>query len=502
MGASTPPTNRARLARLDAAFSDPWVTAAERVCQTLSARWAAHGSGGAVSAISAPGGWNRAGNILLVTGGAETEIPNTQQGVGGTPAGSVSLSWDIFISQNNGTSKSATIRVRKGSTAGTILASQVIAAPGDANSVTGHQSSWSSTYTDATPGLNPSYFFTVDETGGDGTTEIWSDTRWIVLVDGGTPATAGYGAGEYHQRKAVRIDTTADASGAALSLSDSRGRPFKSGHTYAVALSYYIEPPTASGEMAFTAKIGQSTDTAEAFLYQIDTDPPALQQTMFYWTPTADRTAVTLDVYREASGFYLTGAWPIYVAWVDVFEVLPGMPLSGFYSPPPDQLYASGWEFRSGNGFGVNVSDSSLSISSYRVGFDIDTAGIDISDSYFYGWVEHTPADFSEEGYNWEVGEDYLGWYASEFDSDTVEFYADVSGGYTFRFRSRGGKHWVFEPEALADSPAVPALGMLPQYATEPHVGTETEGESYYDTVLHVARTWDGSAWQDWWVVS
>ena len=29
--------------------------------------------------------------------------------------------------------------------------------------------------------------------------------------------------------------------------------------------------------------------------------------------------------------------------------------------------------------------------------------------------------------------------------------------------------------------------------------GTPFEGQSYYDNVLHKARTWDGSAWQDHW---
>lgn len=29
--------------------------------------------------------------------------------------------------------------------------------------------------------------------------------------------------------------------------------------------------------------------------------------------------------------------------------------------------------------------------------------------------------------------------------------------------------------------------------------GAPFEGQSYYDNVLHKARTWDGSAWQDHW---
>lgn len=54
---------------------------------------------------------------------------------------------------------------------------------------------------------------------------------------------------------------------------------------------------------------------------------------------------------------------------------------------------------------------------------------------------------------------------------------------------------------AISDSlgSAVPRIGLLPQFASAPHVGTETEGESYYDTTIHKGRTWNGSEWKDWW---
>jgi len=35
------------------------------------------------------------------------------------------------------------------------------------------------------------------------------------------------------------------------------------------------------------------------------------------------------------------------------------------------------------------------------------------------------------------------------------------------------------------------------QLATAP--ATPAEGRTYYDTVTHKARTWDGTAWQDHW---
>jgi hypothetical protein len=56
--------------------------------------------------------------------------------------------------------------------------------------------------------------------------------------------------------------------------------------------------------------------------------------------------------------------------------------------------------------------------------------------------------------------------------------------------------------QALTDLNGVIAglpLGKLPQYASAPHSGTETEGESYYDTTAHKTYTWDGTTWQGHW---
>jgi hypothetical protein len=52
---------------------------------------------------------------------------------------------------------------------------------------------------------------------------------------------------------------------------------------------------------------------------------------------------------------------------------------------------------------------------------------------------------------------------------------------------------------AVTNLVALPLLGMLPQYSAAPHSGTETEGESYYNTTTHKSYTWDGSAWQPHW---
>lgn len=51
--------------------------------------------------------------------------------------------------------------------------------------------------------------------------------------------------------------------------------------------------------------------------------------------------------------------------------------------------------------------------------------------------------------------------------------------------------------DAIVATVSGTSMGMLPQYGSAP--ASPAEGVSYYDTVLHMSRTWNGSAWKDWW---
>lgn len=109
---------------------------------------------------------------------------------------------------------------------------------------------------------------------------------------------------------------------------------------------------------------------------------------------------------------------------------------------------------------------------------------------------EHTPGDLVNRGINLEVGNDYVGLFISEKDSSTVQIYDDLSGSINIEFVEQDAA-FHFKFVHVDGGVAIPALGMLPQYGSAPHSGTETEGEMYYDTTLHVARCWDGSSWND-----
>lgn len=76
---------------------------------------------------------------------------------------------------------------------------------------------------------------------------------------------------------------------------------------------------------------------------------------------------------------------------------------------------------------------------------------------------------------------------------------ASADTGERIVYMKADGLYGIDEDGMIVRLSAFPNLGILPSYAAEPHSGTETEGESYYDTTDHMARTWNGSVWKDWW---
>lgn len=109
-----------------------------------------------------------------------------------------------------------------------------------------------------------------------------------------------------------------------------------------------------------------------------------------------------------------------------------------------------------------------------------------------------SPGDLIGSGLNIEVGEDYVGLYISEKDPATIQIYDDSGGSYDIEFVEQDPAfHFRFiHPSGGV---AIPALGMLPHYASAPHSGVEQEGEGYWDDTLHKARFFDGTTWQDAW---
>lgn len=98
-----------------------------------------------------------------------------------------------------------------------------------------------------------------------------------------------------------------------------------------------------------------------------------------------------------------------------------------------------------------------------------------------------------------EFGPDYVGLLRGERSANEVEIQPDGSYDviHVDGFNDGDTGHRTRFETADGLGTATPSWGALPKYAAAPHVGVEEEGESYYDTVLHKSRTWDGTVWQD-----
>jgi hypothetical protein len=102
-----------------------------------------------------------------------------------------------------------------------------------------------------------------------------------------------------------------------------------------------------------------------------------------------------------------------------------------------------------------------------------------------------TPGALSGVGLDIRVGDDSVGLMVSEKDATTIQLYDDQGGAYDLELVDQSTFHW--KHVSAAGDASIPALGILRKLAAAP--GSPVEGESYYDTVLHEERVWNGSAW-------
>lgn len=206
------------------------------------------------------------------------------------------------------------------------------------------------------------------------------------------------------------------------------------------------------------------------------------------WTPSSDRSGVT---FRLKANFSSSTTW--HIGMLRVWKT----PIVGVINAY-NRAYTPTTNLSSNDSLSVSPSSMGGLVVTWSGDIFIEDwnsrFGLDLAEVNANLWVEHVPSDMSQEGIDLTVGTDYLGFFISEKDSDTIQFYADF-GDYSFEFADGGSRGWRFR--SGDDAYAWPAKGMLPQYASAP-IGP-VEGQSYYDTVLHKSRTWDGSAWQNWW---
>lgn len=128
------------------------------------------------------------GAVEIVTGLAETLIPGCSitvpLGVVIALGGAVGLSWDIWLSEYGPThTKAATLRLRRSSITGAILATGTITDTVD--SVAGNVTEWNGSFSDTAP-TDGVYVLTVQETG-NAAVQVWSATR---TFNGGTGTPA------------------------------------------------------------------------------------------------------------------------------------------------------------------------------------------------------------------------------------------------------------------------------------------------------------------------
>lgn len=258
---------------------------------------------------------------------------------------------------------------------------------------------------------------------------------------------------------------------------------FSTGVQYEAIL--LLRPSTANYTMAFGLVGTDAASGTQHFASSSDFIALCL-----FWTPTADRTGVTLRIGPDASSATYRIGWA-----------------KGFQTPVPlllaESLTASLYTpVVINSSQNVNLGSHGSGLASKGDGGYLyenmdGSGGLDVfadGELYLYGGT--APAgDLNQSGLDIEVGPDYVGLYISEKDSSTIQLYDDASGSYDIEMVDQGSRH--FKHVDAAGNASIPALGRLRVLSAAP--GSPTEGDSYYDSTLHKSRTWDGSAWQNWW---
>ena len=162
------------------------------------------------------------------------------------------------------------------------------------------------------------------------------------------------------------------------------------------------------------------------------------------WTPTADRTGVSLriDFGSQASKNFYVGY--VLVSQSEVLPVVwnpfyPNGDSAGAYIPRMAGSYQGmlvgqftygGLRVDQDTGFTLASDDQSVAIQAFKAG----GPGIIM-------WSANTAGDKTQEGIDIEVGEDFLGFFIGEKNSTTVQFYADF-GDYNFEFEDGATGQW------------------------------------------------------------
>lgn len=156
------------------------------------------------------------------------------------------------------------------------------------------------------------------------------------------------------------------------------------------------------------------------------------------WTPSADRTGVTLRLTCSDTGV------TYYVGWVKAFQSpVPVMLLDpdsqSWYLPVFLDAGYTGVQFGpQGTGL-IAKADGAIYYdnASGNAGYDAN------SDNTIYAYAEGSgAANLSESGINFETGPDWVGFYVTEKDASTIQIYDDAGGAYDIEFVDQSTFHF------------------------------------------------------------
>jgi hypothetical protein len=285
---------------------------------------------------------------------------------------------------------------------------------------------------------------------------------------------------------------------------------FKAGTQYDIMLAVLVEESGSTWLDYSFGLIGTDATTLSSLYLSVE-NPHLYAHLVLTWTPTADRTGVSVRMARSAS---VTGTKTLHVGWA-LSRAADGMSSIGLrmiesastgqgygLSIVSNNLYASIQAKYDKTNTGTGALQFNNGNNVFIVGYDYSATGnipyVGVNgtgDTYIYGGGAVAASDRSGVGTNIDAGPDYIGLWIGEKDASTVQLYPDGDHDVELAEASGGTHHW--KVRAQDNGIAIPALGMLPQYATAPT--SPVEGQSYYDTALHKSRTWDGTTWNNWW---
>lgn len=266
---------------------------------------------------------------------------------------------------------------------------------------------------------------------------------------------------------------TSGANGVQLNVAPSDG--FKAGRTYTLMLFVAAESaPPENWLVKIVPPSGAESPTVGIYKLGVaygTTPPYKWWGKAVPWTPTANVTNATIKIYRQgnlagAHNLHILGdKWggPRLIEGQGAVTLLPHPDLpDGYYTPMADAFGIVGPQI------GSTARDAPV------FSLDEDTLYLDGTDagpdgpgqlylpsipgqvSIYAPGSTATQADLQDDGFNLEVGTDYVGVMASQgpgtYPNLTMQFYADWNQGYMMQLRHRGaGRGWATSDDGVTN---------------------------------------------------